>query len=59
MQRTFVGVDAFKVYQEIQLSSSTSKRVYNVVQLTERIGELRVEVGSSCSANMCCAYGGI
>jgi hypothetical protein len=44
-QRTFVGVDAFKVYQEIFLQPD-EPRVCNVVEFGRSIGYLRVSVWS-------------
>jgi hypothetical protein len=41
MQRTFVGVDAFKVFQEVALAGP-SPRVNNVVEFGANIGFLRV-----------------
>jgi hypothetical protein len=44
IQRTFVGVDAFTVFQEILLRSTDNSRVANIVKFSEKIGELKVEV---------------
>jgi hypothetical protein len=44
IQRTFVGVDAFTVFQEILLRSTDDPRVANIVKFSEKIGELKVEV---------------
>lgn len=44
LQRTFVGVDAFTVFQEIELTGTTDPRVSNIVRASESIGELKVEV---------------
>jgi len=44
MQRTFVGVDAFTVFQEIVLRGTEDPRVSNIVKFSEEIGELKVEV---------------
>lgn len=44
MQRTFVGVDKFRVFQEITLSNTEDPRVNNIVRFSESIGELKVEV---------------
>lgn len=43
MQRTFVGVDSFSVFQEIYLSTD-DPRVSNIVKFSDAIGELKVEV---------------
>lgn len=43
LQRTFVGVDNFTVFQEIFLKSNDA-RVSNIVKFSEAIGELKVEV---------------
>lgn len=45
-QRTFVGVDFFTVFQEINLETD-DPRVNNIVKFSEAIGELKVEVGMS------------
>eukprot|EP01026_Neomeris_dumetosa_P078327 TRINITY_DN8468_c0_g1_i2.p1 TRINITY_DN8468_c0_g1~~TRINITY_DN8468_c0_g1_i2.p1 ORF type:complete len:429 (-),score=38.15 TRINITY_DN8468_c0_g1_i2:235-1521(-) len=42
IQRTFTGVDAFQVYQEIDFLSEQTPTVTNVVDFGERIGNLRV-----------------
>ena len=44
MQRTFVGVDACSVFQEIVLRGTDDPRVNNIVRFSEKIGELKVEV---------------
>lgn len=44
VQRTFVGVDAFTVFQEILLKGAGDPRVSNIVRFSEKIGELKVEV---------------
>lgn len=44
MQRTFVGVDAFTVFQEIVLNGPEDPRVSNIVQFSKDIGELKAEV---------------
>ena len=44
MQRTFVGVDAFSVFQEIALRGTDDPRVNNIVRFSEAIGELNVQV---------------
>lgn len=41
IQRTFVGVEAFKVYQEVQLQGE-DPRVNNVVDFGDFIGFLKV-----------------
>jgi hypothetical protein len=43
IQRTFVGVDSFKIFQEVYLRTD-DPRVINVVKFSESIGELKVEV---------------
>ncbi len=43
LQRTFVGVDSFKIFQEVYLRTD-DPRVINVVKFSESIGELKVEV---------------
>ncbi|CAM6125693.1 unnamed protein product [Calypogeia fissa] len=47
IQRTFVGVDQFKVYQEISLSNTEDPRVNNIVRFSESIGELNVQAAAS------------
>lgn len=47
IQRTFVGVDAFTVFQEIVLRGTDDPRVTNVVKFSDAIGELRVEAAAS------------
>lgn len=42
-QRTFVGVDFFKVFQEVYLRTD-DPRVSNIVKFSDAIGELKVEV---------------
>jgi len=42
MQRTFVGVDAFTVFQETVLRATEDPRVNNVVNFSEAIGEFKV-----------------
>ncbi|KAK8934983.1 hypothetical protein KSP39_PZI015078 [Platanthera zijinensis] len=42
IQRTFVGVDIFKIFQEVYLRTK-DPRVTNTVQFSNQIGELRVE----------------
>ncbi|KAI6685925.1 hypothetical protein NL676_031838 [Syzygium grande] len=48
IQRTFVGVDVFTVFQEIYLRSN-DPRVSNIVVFSEAIGELKVEAAASIS----------
>ena len=43
LQRTFVGVDSFKVFQEVYLRTD-DPRVVNVVKFSETVGELAVQV---------------
>ncbi|KAK9865349.1 hypothetical protein WJX84_010652 [Apatococcus fuscideae] len=43
IQRTFTGVDAFTVYQEILLDGPNGARVNNIVDFGGRIGQLKVE----------------
>ncbi|KAG0574776.1 hypothetical protein KC19_VG290200 [Ceratodon purpureus] len=47
IQRTFVGVDAFSVFQEIVLRGTDDPRVNNIVRFSEKIGELKVEAAAS------------
>ncbi|KAJ8565181.1 hypothetical protein K7X08_007757 [Anisodus acutangulus] len=42
IQRTFVGVDSFSVFQEVFLKTN-DPRVSNIVKFSEAIGELKVE----------------
>ena len=42
IQRTFVGVNAFKVYQDISLAPDKPPRVNNVVDFGNSIGQLVV-----------------
>lgn len=42
IQRTFVGVDSFSVFQEVFLRTN-DQRVSNIVKFSEAIGELKVE----------------
>ncbi|XP_057826845.2 probable plastid-lipid-associated protein 12, chloroplastic isoform X2 [Cryptomeria japonica] len=46
IQRTFVGVDAFTVFQEIQLRDTDDPRVSNIVRFSDAIGELKVEAAA-------------
>ncbi|KAI8526303.1 hypothetical protein RHMOL_Rhmol13G0298000 [Rhododendron molle] len=43
IQRTFVGVDIFSVFQEVYLRTN-DPRVSNIVRFSDAIGELKVEV---------------
>uniref|UniRef100_A0A2P2LZ14 Putative plastid-lipid-associated protein 12ic n=1 Tax=Rhizophora mucronata TaxID=61149 RepID=A0A2P2LZ14_RHIMU len=43
IQRTFVGVDFFSVFQEVNLRTN-DPRVCNIIKFSEAIGELKVEV---------------
>jgi len=43
LQRTFVGVDSFRIFQEVYLRTD-DPRVVNVVRFSESIGDLKVEV---------------
>ncbi|XVE78796.1 hypothetical protein DITRI_Ditri14bG0006800 [Diplodiscus trichospermus] len=46
IQRTFVGVDFFNVFQEVYLRTN-DPRVSNIVKFSDWIGELKVEAGAS------------
>lgn len=46
IQRTFVGVDFFSVFQEVYLRTS-DPRVSNIVRFSDAIGELKVEAAAS------------
>lgn len=46
IQRTFVGVDFFRVFQEIHLRTN-DPRVSNIVKFSDAIGELKVEAVAS------------
>ncbi|XP_061348556.1 probable plastid-lipid-associated protein 12, chloroplastic isoform X1 [Gastrolobium bilobum] len=46
IQRTFVGVDFFSVFQEVYLRTN-DPRVSNIVSFSEAIGELKVEAAAS------------
>lgn len=46
IQRTFVGVETFSVFQEISLRTN-DPRVSNIVKFSEAIGELKVEAAAS------------
>lgn len=43
LQRTFVGVDSFRIFQEVYLRTD-DPRVVNVVRFSESVGDLKVEV---------------
>jgi hypothetical protein len=43
LQRTFVGVDSFRIFQEVYLRID-DRRVVNVVRFSESVGDLKVEV---------------
>ena len=43
IQRTFTGVDAFTVYQEILLGGPVGARVNNIVDFGGKIGQLKVQ----------------
>ncbi|KAJ7565637.1 hypothetical protein O6H91_02G068500 [Diphasiastrum complanatum] len=47
IQRTFVGVDLFRVFQEIQLFGTDDPRVSNIIKFSDKIGELKVEAAAS------------
>ncbi|KAM7280581.1 hypothetical protein ACFE04_007715 [Oxalis oulophora] len=46
IQRTFVGVDFFSVFQEVSLRTN-DPRVNNIVKFSDAIGELKVEAAAS------------
>ncbi|XP_068640175.1 probable plastid-lipid-associated protein 12, chloroplastic [Aristolochia californica] len=46
IQRTFVGVDKFSVFQEVYLKTD-DPRVTNVVKFSDAVGELRVEAAAT------------
>ncbi|GLT76573.1 hypothetical protein SLA2020_482260 [Shorea laevis] len=46
IQRTFVGVDFFSVFQEVYLRTD-DPRVSNIVKFSDSIGELKVEAAAS------------
>ncbi|KAK9123142.1 hypothetical protein Sjap_012744 [Stephania japonica] len=46
IQRTFVGVDFFSVFQDVYLRTN-DPRVSNIVRFSEAIGELKVEAAAS------------
>ncbi|KAJ0974539.1 hypothetical protein J5N97_016504 [Dioscorea zingiberensis] len=45
IQRTFVGVDFFKIFQEVYLRTD-DPRVSNIVKFSDAIGELKVEAAA-------------
>lgn len=51
IQKTFVGVDAFTVYQEVLLSSAEKARVNNIVDFGAKVGTLKVEAEASTDSN--------
>lgn len=53
MQRTFVGVDFFSVFQEIYLQTN-DPRVSNIVVFSDAVGELKVEVRCSIQWKVYC-----
>ncbi|KAE8037012.1 hypothetical protein FH972_009639 [Carpinus fangiana] len=46
IQRTFVGVDFFSVFQEIYLQTN-DPRVSNIIKFSDAVGELKVEAAAS------------
>ncbi|XP_020584057.1 probable plastid-lipid-associated protein 12, chloroplastic isoform X2 [Phalaenopsis equestris] len=46
IQKTFVGVNTFKIFQEVYLRGD-DPRVINIVQFSDQIGELKVEAAAS------------
>lgn len=50
IQRTFTGVDAFSVFQEVDVATADNPRVTNVVDFGPLIGYLRVEAEASTDA---------
>ncbi|XP_020689101.1 probable plastid-lipid-associated protein 12, chloroplastic isoform X2 [Dendrobium catenatum] len=44
--RTFVGVNSFKIFQEVYLRTN-DPRVTNIVQFSDQIGELKVEAAAT------------
>ncbi|XP_073112813.1 probable plastid-lipid-associated protein 12, chloroplastic isoform X4 [Elaeis guineensis] len=46
IQRTFVGVDFFKIFQEVYLRTD-DPRVSNIVKFSDAIGELKVEAAAT------------
>ena len=51
IQKTFVGVDAFTVYQEVLLSSAEKARVNNIVDFGAKIGTLKASCFACCICN--------
>ncbi|KAF9587658.1 hypothetical protein IFM89_004490 [Coptis chinensis] len=49
IQRTFVGVDVFNVFQEVYLRTE-DPRVSNIVQFSDAVGELKVEAAASINS---------
>ena len=41
IQKTFVGVEAFTVYQEVLLNSAETARVNNIVDFGAKVGSLK------------------
>ncbi|CAL9087015.1 unnamed protein product [Musa textilis] len=46
IQRTFVGVDIFKIFQEVYLRTD-DPRVSNIVKFSDAVGELKVEAAAT------------
>ncbi|KAJ8512322.1 hypothetical protein OPV22_002756 [Ensete ventricosum] len=46
IQRTFVGVDFFKIFQEVYLRTD-EPRVSNIVRFSDAVGELKVEAAAT------------
>ncbi|XP_015865764.3 probable plastid-lipid-associated protein 12, chloroplastic isoform X1 [Ziziphus jujuba] len=46
IQRTFVGIDFFNVFQEVHLRTN-DPRITNIVKFSDAIGELKVEAAAS------------
>ncbi|XP_065005744.1 probable plastid-lipid-associated protein 12, chloroplastic isoform X2 [Musa acuminata AAA Group] len=46
IQRTFVGVDFFKIFQEVYLRTD-DPRVSNIVKFSDAVGELKVEAAAT------------
>ena len=55
LQRTFVGVDSFRVFQEVYLRTD-DPRVVNVVKFSETIGELAVQVTAVSITQYCISF---
>ncbi|KAL3132602.1 hypothetical protein ABBQ32_009130 [Trebouxia sp. C0010 RCD-2024] len=51
IQKTFVGVESFTVYQEVLLTASEGARVNNIVDFGAKIGTLKVEAEASTNSN--------